>query len=119
MAQKFFPDDWEKMERDELVRSRSRLLGFMEATPDKDKLIRDELESLQKSLEPLQDSILKVSIHLNISFTDKRNKSLPHECEVELKNQMPQKCEDISVSLPHECEVEIQIQMPQKCEDIS
>ena len=66
MAQKFFPDDWETMEKDELLCSRSRLSGFIEAVPDKDKLIKDELESLQKALEPLQDSILKVSIKMPV-----------------------------------------------------
>ena len=66
MAQKFLPDDWETMEKDELLRSRSRLSGFIEAVPDKDKLIKDKLESLQKALEPLQDSILKVSIKMPV-----------------------------------------------------
>ena len=66
MAQKFFPDDRETIEKDKLLRSRSRLFGFIEAVPDKDKLIKDELESLQKALEPLQDSILKVSIKMPV-----------------------------------------------------
>jgi hypothetical protein len=45
MAKKFFPDDWEKIAQDELIRSRARLSGFIEAIPDtkedKDKLIKD------------------------------------------------------------------------------
>ena len=45
MAKKFFPDDWETIAQDELIRSRARLSGFIEAIPDtkddKDKLIKD------------------------------------------------------------------------------
>jgi hypothetical protein len=41
MAKKFFGDDWECLQKDELLRSRARLSGFIEATTDRDKLIRD------------------------------------------------------------------------------
>ena len=45
MAKKFFPDEWETITQDELVRSRARLSGFIEAIldtkDDKDKLIKD------------------------------------------------------------------------------
>ena len=41
MAKKFFGDDWECLQKDELLRARARLSGFIEATTDRDKLIRD------------------------------------------------------------------------------
>jgi hypothetical protein len=41
MATPFFIDDWEKIAKEELDRSRARLSGFIEATTDKDRLIRD------------------------------------------------------------------------------
>ena len=41
MAKKFFPDDWEKISHDEMIRSRSRLAGFIESISDKDKAIKD------------------------------------------------------------------------------
>ena len=41
MAKKFFGDEWEKLPKDELLRARARLSGFIEATTDKEKLIRD------------------------------------------------------------------------------
>jgi len=41
MAKKFFPDDWEKISSEEMVRSRARLSGFIESIPEKDKAIRD------------------------------------------------------------------------------
>ena len=45
MAKKLFPDDWEGLPQEELLRSRARLSGFIEAIPDtkddKDKLIKD------------------------------------------------------------------------------
>ena len=41
MAKKFFGDEWEALEKEELLRARARLSGFVEATSDKDKLIRD------------------------------------------------------------------------------
>ena len=41
MAKVFFNDDWESMSKEELDRARSRLSGFIEATPDADKLLRE------------------------------------------------------------------------------
>ena len=41
MAKPFFTEDWEKWTHEELSRARSRLAGFIEATPDKDKLLRE------------------------------------------------------------------------------
>ena len=38
MAKPFFTEDWEKWTPEELSRARSRLAGFIEATPDKEKL---------------------------------------------------------------------------------
>jgi len=40
MAKPFFNEDWEKLTPEELSRDRARLAGFIEATPDKDKLLR-------------------------------------------------------------------------------
>ena len=41
MAKPFFTEDWEKWTPEELSRARSRLAGFIEATPDKEKLLRE------------------------------------------------------------------------------
>jgi hypothetical protein len=41
MATPFFIDDWEKITKEELDRSRARLSGFIEATTDKDRLSQD------------------------------------------------------------------------------
>ena len=41
MAKKFFGDEWEGLQPEELLRARARLSGFIEATTDRDKLIRD------------------------------------------------------------------------------
>ena len=41
MAKKFFPDDWEKISKEELSNSRARLSGFIESTTEKEKTIRD------------------------------------------------------------------------------
>ena len=41
MAKKFFPEDWEKINSEEMIRARARLAGFIESIPDKDKAIRD------------------------------------------------------------------------------
>ena len=41
MAKKFFPDDWEKISQEEMIRARAGLSGFIESIPDKDKAIRD------------------------------------------------------------------------------
>jgi hypothetical protein len=41
MAKKFFPDDWEKISQEEMIRARARLSGFIESIPGKDKAIRD------------------------------------------------------------------------------
>ena len=40
MAKPFFDAEWEKLTEEELSRERARLSGFIEATPDKDKLLR-------------------------------------------------------------------------------
>jgi hypothetical protein len=41
MAKKFFPDDWEKISSEEMVRSCARLSGFIESIPEKDKAIHN------------------------------------------------------------------------------
>ncbi len=41
MAKKFFPDEWEKISAEEMIRARARLSGFIESIPEKDKAIRD------------------------------------------------------------------------------
>jgi hypothetical protein len=41
MAKKFFPNDWEKILKEELSNSRARLSGFIESTTEKEKTIRD------------------------------------------------------------------------------
>ena len=39
MAKEFFKDDWEALPIEEINRTRARLAGFIEATPDADKLL--------------------------------------------------------------------------------
>jgi hypothetical protein len=39
MAKEFFKDDWEKLSAEEINRTRARMAGFIEATPDSDKLL--------------------------------------------------------------------------------
>ena len=41
MAKPFFNDDWEALSTEELSRARARLAGFIEATPDTEKLLRE------------------------------------------------------------------------------
>jgi hypothetical protein len=41
MAKKFFPDEWEKMTKEEMINARARLSGFIESTTKKEKTIRD------------------------------------------------------------------------------
>ena len=41
MAKKFFDNEWEKLTTEELSRARAKLSGFIEATPDKEKLLRE------------------------------------------------------------------------------
>ena len=41
MAKKFFPEDWETIPMEEMIRARSRLSGFIESIPDKDRAIKD------------------------------------------------------------------------------
>ena len=41
MAKEFFNEQWEKLSKEELSRARARLSGFIEATPDSDKLLRE------------------------------------------------------------------------------
>ena len=48
MAKVFFNDDWESMSKEELDRARSRLSGFIEATPDADKLLREVSKASNK-----------------------------------------------------------------------
>ena len=41
MAKAFFNDDWETLTPEELSRERARLSGFVEGTPDSNKLLRE------------------------------------------------------------------------------
>ena len=41
MAKKFFPDEWEKLTKEEMINARARLSGFIESTTEKEKTIRD------------------------------------------------------------------------------
>ncbi len=54
MAVNFFPDNWESMSTEELSSARSRLAGFIEAVPDKDK----ELKEVSKILELVCDVLV-------------------------------------------------------------
>jgi len=50
MAKKFFPDDWEKISKEELSNARARLSGFIESTTEKEKTIRDVSKYLVSNL---------------------------------------------------------------------
>ena len=55
MAKKFFPDEWEKLSKEELVNARARLAGFIESTTEKEKTIRDvSIEGFIRNLVLLQ-----------------------------------------------------------------
>jgi len=41
MALPFFPDEWESLLPEELSTARAKLAGFIEAVPDKEKLLRE------------------------------------------------------------------------------
>ena len=41
MATPFFPDKWDTITAEELTTARARLAGFIEAVPDKDKVLRE------------------------------------------------------------------------------
>ena len=41
MAKKKFPDEWEKLTKEEMINARARLSGFIESTNEKEKTIRD------------------------------------------------------------------------------
>lgn len=41
MATPFFPDEWDKLTPEELTTARARLAGFIEAVPDKEKVLRE------------------------------------------------------------------------------
>ena len=41
MAKPFFEEDWEKLTKEELSRARSKLSGFIEGIPEKDKVLRE------------------------------------------------------------------------------
>ena len=61
MAKKFFPDEWEKMSKEELVNARCRLSGCIESTTEKEKTIRDV--SIEEIIVPTKNTFL---ICLNI-----------------------------------------------------
>jgi hypothetical protein len=60
MAKKFFPEDWEKISKEEMVRARARLSGFIESIPDKDKSIRDV--SMGKNYGMLDSELSSIQI---------------------------------------------------------
>lgn len=41
MATPFFPDDWHALTAEELTTARARLAGFIEAVPDKERVLRE------------------------------------------------------------------------------
>ncbi|KAK4004426.1 hypothetical protein OUZ56_006159 [Daphnia magna] len=41
MAKPFFPQDWESLTVEELATARAKLAGFIEAVPDREKIIRE------------------------------------------------------------------------------
>ena len=51
MATVFFPSTWEALTPEELANSRARLSGFIEAVPEKDKIIREVITSHRIGLD--------------------------------------------------------------------
>lgn len=41
MAKPFFPKDWETLTAEDLATARARLAGFIEAVPDREKVLRE------------------------------------------------------------------------------
>jgi hypothetical protein len=41
MAKPFFPADWVSLTPEELATARAKLAGFIEALPDKEKILRE------------------------------------------------------------------------------
>ena len=41
MAKPFFPQDWETLTAEDLATARARLAGFIEAVPDREKVLRE------------------------------------------------------------------------------
>ena len=41
MAKPFFPKEWETLTVEELATARARLAGFIEAVPDREKILRE------------------------------------------------------------------------------
>ena len=64
MAKKFFPDEWEKLSKEEMINARSRLAGFIESTTEKEKTIRDVSTKMFLS----SNSKLTFVRHLKIRF---------------------------------------------------
>ena len=74
MAKPFFEEDWEKLTKEELSRARSKLSGFIEGIPEKDKVLREvrsKNSSANKTLKPDGQNIIKPDGQNNLSQTGK------------------------------------------------
>ena len=74
MAKKFFPDEWEKLSKEEMINARARLSGFIESTNEKEKTIRDVSKTFYEIMKWIN------SYHENYetkAFSQKRVKCTP------------------------------------------
>ena len=52
MAKPFFPQDWETLTAEDLATARARLAGFIEAVPDREKVLREVIRVLNANRSP-------------------------------------------------------------------
>ena len=52
MAKPFFPKDWETLTAEDLATARARLAGFIEAVPDREKVLREVIRFLNANRLP-------------------------------------------------------------------
>jgi ubiquinone/menaquinone biosynthesis C-methylase UbiE len=52
MAKPFFPQDWETLTAEDLATARARLAGFIEAVPDREKVLREVIRFLNANRSP-------------------------------------------------------------------
>ena len=55
MAKPFFPQDWVTLTVEDLATARARLAGFIEAVPDREKVLREVIRVLKYELSRLEE----------------------------------------------------------------
>ena len=110
MAAVFFPENWESFTKEELLTARARLAGFIEATPDKEQILREVIRVIKRFLKRKIDEItgvFKTTVELHVTSHERKNKidkicvfyktQLLHVSSHELKNV----CLLSSMDMPH------------------